>query len=376
MKKNKRNSRNLKISSRITLSIIFGTLIPLIIVGFFSAIYFKSLTSYLNFSKAIGTINPIFLGRSAFIIGIIATIFVISAVVLSFFTSSTIIKPIKKLEDGANEIANGNLDYVIDYDSTNEIGVTVDAFNQMSVRLKESLEYQKEIEDSRKEMIAGVAHDLRTPLTSVKGYVEGLMDGIADTPEKQERYLKTIYNSTRSMEHLLDELLTVSKLETGKISLDLQKININDFLDDCVNNMQIAIESRGFEFIYKNKCGGDVSVMLDSDQFQRVIRNILSNSVRYSKKDGKSKIEISAHDYKKNVIISIADNGIGVSIENISKIFDSFFRDDPARTKVSEGSGLGLYVCKQIVDLHGGRIWATGKEGKGLTIHISLNKAE
>jgi len=376
--KNKKRKRfvNLKISTRITLSIIFGTLIPLVIVGVFVAIYFHPLTSYLNFNAAIENMNPLFLGKSAFIISIIAIIFIISAVVLSFITSSTIIKPIKKLEEGANEIANGNLDYVIDYDSTNEIGVTVDSFNAMTNRMRDSLQRQREIEDSRKEMIAGVAHDLRTPLTSVKGYVEGLMDGIADTPEKQERYLKTIYNSTISMEKLLDELLTVSKLETGKVSLDLQKININDFLEDCYNNMRIAIESRGVDFIYTNNCSDEVCVMLDSDQFQRVIRNILSNSIRYSRKNVKNKIEISAQDYKKSVIISIADNGIGISAENLPKIFDSFYRDDPARTKVSQGSGLGLYVCKQLVELHDGRIWATGKEGKGLTIHISLNKAD
>jgi signal transduction histidine kinase len=317
--------------------------------------------------------NPIFLGRSAFIIAIIAILFIISAVVLSFITSSTIIKPIQKLEDGANEIANGNLDCVIDYDSTNEIGLTVDSFNAMTMRLRDSIKQKSEIEESRREMIAGVAHDLRTPLTSVKGYVEGLMDGIADTPEKQERYLKTIYSSTLSMEKLLNELLTVSRLETGAISLDLSEVNINEFLEDCFVNTQLAMEQRGIEYILNNNCSPNTTVMLDSDQFQRVIKNILSNSVNYRREDVKSKIEISAQDYKKAVIISIADNGEGVSEDNIQKIFDSFYRDDPARTKVSEGSGIGLYVCKQIVEMHGGRIWATGKEGKGLTIHIALD---
>ncbi len=375
MEKKKRNTRNLKISTRITLSIIFGTLIPLVIVGVFIAIYITLFTSYLDFETTLDNINSIFLGKSAIVIVVIAAVFLLSAVVLSFITSSTIIKPIQKLEDGANEFANGNLDYVIDYDSTNEIGITVDAFNEMAARMKTSLEYQNEIQESRKEMIAGVAHDLRTPLTSVKGYVEGLMDGIADTPEKQERYLQTIYNSTLSMEKLLDELLTVSKLEAGKVSLDLQEIKINDFLEDCYNNMHIAIESRGFKFLFNNNCSDETTVLLDSDQFQRVIRNILQNSVRYRRADVDGVIELSAHEYSKNVIISISDNGIGVSPENTAKIFDSFYRDDPARTRVSEGSGLGLYVCKQLVELHDGRIWASGKENKGLTIHISLNKA-
>ena len=314
-----------------------------------------------------------FFGKTGFAIMLIAAIFILSAVVLSFITSSSIIKPIRKLEEGANELANGNLDYFIDYESTNEIGVTVASFNKMTSQLKASLEYQREIEESRRNLVAGVAHDLRTPLTSVKGYVEGLMDGIADTPEKQERYLKTIYKSTTAMEKLLDELLVVSKLETGVVSLDLHKININDFLEDCYSYMKVSLDQRGFEFIFKNSCSPDACVMLDSDQFERVIRNILSNSVRYCKSGVKGRIEMSAHEYKRNIIISIADNGIGMSAENIPKIFDSFYRADPARTKVSEGSGLGLYICKQIVEHHGGRIWATGEEGKGLTVHISLD---
>lgn len=312
--------------------------------------------------------------RTGFVIILIALIFILSIVGLSFITSSTIVKPLKKLALGADEISRGNLDYVIDYDSTNEIGVTVDSFNEMTNRLRESLDSLRESEDSRREMIAGVAHDLRTPLTSAKGYVEGLRDGIADTPEKQERYLKTIYDSTISMEKLLDELLTVSKIETGNISLDLQKIRINDFLDDCVSYLSADLEDKGFDFAFKNKCSDDVFVMLDSDQFERVIKNIVSNSVKYAKKDVKGKIELSAEDYNKTVIISISDNGIGVAPEKTPKLFDSFYRADPSRSNTREGSGLGLYVCKQLVELHGGRIWATGKEGIGLTIHISLNK--
>ena len=117
-------------------------------------------------------------------------------------------------------------------------------------------------------------------------------------------------------------------------------------------------------------------VMLDSDQFQRVIRNIVSNSIRYCKKDVQGKISFIAREYNKTVIFEIKDNGIGISSENLPKIFDSFYRADPARSRVSEGSGIGLYVCKQIVELHDGRIWASSKEGEGMTIHIALNKAQ
>lgn len=318
--------------------------------------------------------SSLIFGKTGLILLLIVLVFILSILVLSLITSRTISKPIKKLSNGANEIANGNLDYVIDYNSTNEIGVTVDSFNKMTKRLKESLEEQIRIEQSRKEMIAGVAHDLRTPLTSAKGYVEGLMDGIANTPEKQERYLKTIYSSTCTMEKLLDDLLTVSRLEPGNIELDLEAININDFLSDCADDISAHLEEKGFDFVFDNRCAENTRLMLDTNRFTRVIRNIISNAIKYAKKDVKGRIELSAQDYQKSVIISIADNGIGVSKKNLSRIFESFYRADPARTRSSEGSGIGLSVCRRIVELHGGRIWATSKEGEGLTIHISLKK--
>lgn len=324
-------------------------------------------------SKAQG-ITSILRGKTGVAMLLIALIFVISIIVLSLITSQTILQPIKKISIGANEIANGNLDYVIDYDTTNELGIMVKSFNHMTQILKKSLEEKNQIERSRKEMIAGVAHDLRTPLTSVKGYVEGLKDGIANTPEKQKRYLDTIYTSTCDMEKLLDELLTVSRLELGAIDLMLEPININSFLDDCAEEISLYLEKLNFDFEYKNSCESDVIVDLDTDRFTRVIRNIVSNSVKYASPKRKGKIVLTAQSYQKSVIISLADNGIGLDSASIPRIFDTFFRADKARTNVRDGSGLGLSVCKQIIELHGGRIWATGKENQGLTILISLER--
>lgn len=312
--------------------------------------------------------------KTGIIFVLIVLIFILTIIALSFVTSKTISKPIRELAEGANEISKGNLDYVIDYDSTNEIGQTVDSFNHMSKRLKESLEKQSSIEQSRKEMIAGVAHDLRTPLTSVKGYVEGLRDGIANTPEKQENYLKTIYSSTLTMERLLDDLLTISRLELGNIRLDTSEINLNGFLNDCAEEIGLELEKRDFDFEYNNNCSEDVKVNLDVDRFSRVITNIVSNSIKYSRKDVKGKITLEAQEYSKSVIITVSDNGIGLDSDSLPKIFDTFYRADKARSKTDEGSGIGLSVCRQIVELHGGHIWATSAEGEGLSIHISLNK--
>lgn len=313
-------------------------------------------------------------GKTGLVILFIMLIFIISIVVLSLITSRTIIKPMKKLSQGANEIANGNLDYVIDYESKNEIGETVTAFNHMTERLKSSISNQAKLEETRKEMVAGLAHDIRTPLTSVKGYVEGLLDGIANTPEKQERYLKTIYNCTCDMEKMTDELLNISRLELGKIELNQSVVNINNVMNDCADELKDELEKQGIAFEYNNNCDEDAEGNIDVDQFARVIQNIIFNSIKYAKKNEKLKIGMSVQSYQKSVILSISDNGIGLDAESLPRIFDLFYRADKARSNVREGSGIGLAVCRQIVELHGGHIWATSKEGDGLTMHISIDR--
>lgn len=326
-----------------------------------------TIANYENFSAFL-------FSRTGILLLLIAMLFVVSITILSIITSSAINRPIKKLSHGAQEIAKGNLEYKIDYKSTNELGKLVDSFNNMTTQLKESIENQKNTEQSRKETIAGVAHDLRTPLTSIKGYVEGLMDGIANTPEKQQQYLKTIYTSALDTEKMLDDLLTISKLELGNIHLATKSVCVAKFFDDCAQDIQMDLEKADFEFEYINNCDTTAHILLDTDRFSRVVRNIISNSLKYKKPDQKGRIQLAVESYEKSVIISIADNGIGVDSKNLNRIFESLYRADPSRTNVSEGSGIGLAVCKQIVELHGGHIWATSKEGEGLTIFISLEK--
>ncbi|WP_177918288.1 HAMP domain-containing sensor histidine kinase [uncultured Eubacterium sp.] len=326
-------------------------------------------TSTVDSAKLIST-------RTTFILVIIILILILSITVMSLITAQGITKPMKKLTDGIEEISKGNLDYRIDYDSTNEIGVTVKALNEMAARLKESIRQRNEIDESRKQMTAGIAHDLRTPLTSIKGYVEGLRDGIANTPEKQKEYIQTIYNSANDIERLLNELQTISLLERRSLELNKQEINLHEFLTDYVADAQFTAKKNNFEIIYKEPKDDDknITVSLDPARFSRVLMNIVSNSIKYASKARNGKLTITLNGYDKSVIIALEDNGIGISDKNISHIFETFYRADQARTRVSDGSGIGLAVCKEIIEQHGGHIWATSTEGEGTTILISLNK--
>lgn len=314
------------------------------------------------------------LGRTGIIVLVIALLFITAIAVISFITSQTIVKPIKKISNGAEEIAKGNLDYSIDYDSTNELGQMAESFNNMRLRLKESIERKNRAENQRKELIAGIAHDLRTPLTSVKGYAEGLRDGIANTPQKQKNYMNIICSSIDDTEKILDELLTYSKLELDGFELDKSTVNVNEFFRDGVEEIKLLLEENNFAFSFMTTCSDDTTLELDVDRFTRVINNIISNSIKYRRENVEGKIDLHINEYKQSIIIEIADNGIGVDKSSLGKIFDTMYRADKARSKVSDGSGLGLSVCKKIVELHGGSIWATSNHGQGLSIFISMPK--
>lgn len=311
------------------------------------------------------------INRTSIIIAAIILIFIIAIVIISFITSKTIVGPIKQISEGANEIANGNFEYEIEYRSTNELGRLAENFNDMRLRIKDSIEEQSRADQKQKEMIAGIAHDLRTPLTSVKGYLEGVRDGIADTPEKQKRYMDIIYSSTIDIEKMLDELLTISKLELGSVTLNCEKVRITDFLP-FAQDVRTELEKNDFDFEIIDKTKNPVVLNLDTDSFSRVINNIVSNSIKYRNKDVRGKIEMTIREYKNTILFEIKDNGMGVDRQSLPRIFDTLYRTDKARSNVRNGSGLGLAICKQIVEMHGGLIWAQSELGKGLSIFISL----
>lgn len=332
-------------------------------------------TKYSEPKRDVQEIVNLIFSRIGFIVTMVSLLFILIIIIASTSAAKSIKKPILTLAKGANEIASGNLDYRIDYDSTNELGITAKAMNDMTEKLKESIEERNQAEQARKEMVAGLAHDLRTPLTSIKGYVEGIRDGIANTPEKQEQYIKTIYSSTLDMEKLLNELLDISKLELGNIQLNTEPTNIISFIDEFTEEKMLKVQKYDIDFTYnKPENVDEIMVMLDTDRFSRVLSNIAANSIKYAKADEILSLCLTIQDYEKSVIITIADNGIGIDGNNITHIFDTFYRADQARTKTREGSGIGLAVCKEIVTLHGGSIWASSTLNKGTTIHISLEK--
>ena len=246
----------------------------------------------------------------------------------------------------------------------------------MRKRLKESAEEKVLMDKENKELISNISHDLKTPITAVKGYVEGIMDGVADTPEKIDRYVKTIYNKTNEMDHLINELTFYSKIDTNRIPYTFSKLNVEDYFSDCAEEVGLELETRGIQLCYANYVDSDVQVIADGEQIRRVIHNIISNAIKYMDKGKGMKgiIQIRVKDVGDFVQVEIEDNGKGIAAKDLPNIFDRFYRTDSSRNSSKGGSGIGLSIVKKIIEDHGGYVWATAKEGEGTCMHFVLRK--
>ena len=303
---------------------------------------------------------------------IIIVILVVTAAILMLWIYAGISVPLNKLRNATHKIAEGNLNFTMEVTGEDEISDLCRDFEEMRKRLLESTEQKLEYDQESKELISNISHDLKTPLTAIKGYVEGIMDGVADTPEKMDRYIRTIYNKTNDMDRLINELNFYSKIEANRIPYTFSKINVKDYFEDCVEEMGIELESKGFDFSYKNEVEDDVEVIADAEQIKRVINNIISNSVKYMDKSD-PKIDIRVKDVGDFVQIEIEDNGRGIGTKELPNIFERFYRADASRHSAG-GSGIGLSIVKKIIEDHGGKIWASSTLGKGTVMYFVLRK--
>ena len=300
-------------------------------------------------------------------------ILISTALAIGLWIYRSIATPLVKLKKATQNIKEGNLDFVLEVDGTDEFSELCQDFEEMRRRLKESTEEKILMDKENKELISNISHDLKTPITAVKGYVEGIMDGVADTPEKMDRYVKTIYNKTNEMDHLINELTFYSKIDTNRIPYTFSKLNVEDYFSDCAEELSIEMETRGIELLYANYVEKDVLVIADGEQIRRVIHNIISNAVKYMDKR-KGVIQIRVKDVGDFIQVEIEDNGKGIAAKDLPYIFDRFYRTDVSRNSSKGGSGIGLSIVRKILEDHGGKVWATSREGIGTIMYFVLRK--
>ena len=303
----------------------------------------------------------------------IMLILVFTAALLLIWIYTGINVPLNNLRKATKNIAEGNLNFTLDVSGDDEISDLCRDFEEMRKRLLESTEAKMQYDRENKELISNISHDLKTPITAIKGYVEGIMDGVADTPEKMDRYIRTIYNKTNDMDRLINELTFYSKIDTNRIPYTFNKINVKEYFQDCVEEIGLELESKGFEFSYINGVEDNVEVIADAEQIKRVIDNIVGNSVKHMDKSP-ARIIMRVTDVGDFVQVEIEDNGKGIGSKELPYIFDRFYRTDASRNSSRGGSGIGLSIVKKIIEDHGGKIWASSKLGSGTVMYFVLRK--
>jgi len=300
-------------------------------------------------------------------------ILVFTALSVGLWIYRSIAVPLVKLKKATKNIKEGNLDFVLEVEGNDEFSQLCQDFEEMRKRLKESTEEKILMDKENKELISNISHDLKTPITAVKGYVEGIMDGVADTPEKMDRYVRTIYNKTNEMDHLINELTFYSKIDTNRIPYTFSKLNVEDYFSDCAEEIGLEMETRGIELVYANYVEKGVQVIADGEQIRRVIHNIVSNAIKYMEKP-KGIIQLRVKDVGDFIQVEIEDNGKGIAAKDLPYIFDRFYRTDVSRNSSKGGSGIGLSIVKKIMEDHGGKVWATSRLGIGTIMYFVLRK--
>lgn len=306
----------------------------------------------------------------------VAIIMMATGALIAAWIKKGMINPVNDLNIAMQEIAEGNLDYRLERSTDDEFGSLYRNYEEMRLRLKESADEKILNENQNKELIRNISHDLKTPITSIKGYVEGIMDGVADTPEKVDKYIHTIYNKANDMDKLINELTVYSKIDNNRIPYHFHRLNVAEYFEDCVEEEGIDLESKGITLDFTNLLPRDTLIIADPEQLKKVINNIISNSVKYMDHTRSGHIEIRLLDDTDSIRIEIEDNGMGIAQKDLPNIFERFYRTDASRNSSQGGSGIGLSIVKKIVEDHGGYIWASSKEGEGTCMHMVFRKYE
>jgi two-component system phosphate regulon sensor histidine kinase PhoR len=226
----------------------------------------------------------------------------------------------------------------------------------------------KQLESARKEFVANVSHELRTPLSLIKGYVETLLDGAKDNPEVASKFLHTIERNADRLKLLIEDLLTISELESGRVKLNLQVVALRPAVDKVIDDLKVRAGSKNMNMFNRTS---ELSLRADSNRLEQVLGNLIDNAIKYGRPNGNVNVEAEpvADGFAE---IRVRDDGPGIPRESLERIFERFYRVDKARSREQGGTGLGLSIVKHIVQTHGGKVWAKSELGRGTTFYFTM----
>ncbi|MBW7457188.1 sensor histidine kinase [Paenibacillus sepulcri] len=315
------------------------------------------------------------LARLFFVIVLLFVILIVGLTngLLTYLVSRGILRPLDALKHAAEQIKEGNLDNELKVIRKDEIGQLSATFEEMRKRLRASIHTQLQAEENRKELLSNISHDLKTPITAISACAEGMRDGIADTPQKQAKYIEMIHSKAAHLDRLIDELFLYSKLDLRRLPFHFEQTDINAYLHAFADELHMHPQYSGIRIMYDHTQGKPVMAVVDREKLGRVIANITDNSLKHmDKKEKEIRIELFENKQLQEITVSIKDNGRGIEAAGLPHIFDRFYRTDLSRNNDTGGSGLGLAIVKQIVEEHGGRVWAESVPGESTTILFTL----
>lgn len=304
---------------------------------------------------------------------ILACVIDVIAIVMWFWIYKRILVPLDKMRIATKKIADGNFDYELDEKDFVEIPFLYNDFEKMRIKLKENEEEKILSENAARELVSNISHDLKTPLTAIRGYVEGILDGVASSPQKVRDYLTTIYNKTNDMTKLIDELLYYSRVSGNEFSYNFEKTNVKEFFDDYVKDLYLELDTIKINFSYSANVDADTMIDIDREQIKRALNNIVANAVKYMDKED-PEIHFRVKETMDAINIRISDNGRGIDEKDLPHIFERFYRSDASRNTKLGGSGIGLSIVKKVIENHEGSVVAMSKSGVGTDMDIVLKK--
>lgn len=291
------------------------------------------------------------------------------AVALGYFLSAAVTDKVVAVSDAAEAIASGDLTTRVEVNGRDEIARLAISFNLMAARLQQAEASHQELEQLRRNLIAWIGHDLRTPLASVSAMVAAIADGVVQDEETKDRYLRTAQRNIVALAALIDDLFDMAQMDAGGLRLDLQWNSIADLVSDTLESFSHPAADKGINLTGLAAPGCDPAY-IDARQIGRVLANLINNALRHTPSGGA--IMVHAYPTRNAIVVEVSDNGEGIRPEDLPYVFDQFYRGEPSRSRATGGAGLGLAIAKAIVDAHGGRIAVDSTPGYGTRFTITL----
>lgn len=356
-------------------SLLAGYLIFVVGRRWLRSIRYKTLLAY-SLGVIIALINIYVTSQLMFVsehdfllLGLLLTFAAILSASFGYLLAASMAHSLALLQKGAQRIAGGDFSARVHLTEVDELSDVAEAFNFMGDELQRSFARQRELEQARRDLIAAVSHDLRTPLTSIRAMIEALADEVVAEPEMVQRYYGTIRSQIQNLSGLINDLFELSQLETGQVQLAVEAVNLNDLLSDVLESMQAQAGAKGVSL--QGIFSEDVPLIKgELNKLQRVITNLVQNAIRHTPAGGS--ISLATQPAPDGVQVEVADTGEGIAPEDLPHIFEQFFRGEKSRSRETGGAGLGLAIARRIVEAHHGRIWVESQVGQGTRFRFVL----